>query len=119
MEASANGHSVCSRETKLSELPPDVRELCQASLDIRAKAYAPYSKFLVGAALRAQNGEIITGCNVENISYGLSICAERSACVKAVSEVCKHLPLYMYGVRDHPFSTYAQFRTFLLPPYAK
>ena len=51
----------------------------------RANAYAPYSKFLVGAAVLTDSGEIFTGCNVENASYGLTICAERTAIVKAVS----------------------------------
>lgn len=48
-------------------------------------SYSPYSKFKVGAALRLSNGEVVTGTNVENISYGLTICAERSALVGAVS----------------------------------
>lgn len=51
----------------------------------RANAYAPYSKFLVGAAVLMDDGEIFTGCNVENASYGLTLCAERTAIVKAVS----------------------------------
>jgi cytidine deaminase len=49
-------------------------------------AYAPYSHFQVGAALLLGNGEVVTGCNIENGSYGLTLCAERVALVKAVSE---------------------------------
>jgi cytidine deaminase len=49
-------------------------------------AYVPYSKFAVGAALITEDGDIFTGCNVENISYGLSICGERTAITKMISE---------------------------------
>ena len=49
-------------------------------------SYSPYSEFKVGAALRLSNGEVVTGTNVENISFGLTICAERSALVSAVSQ---------------------------------
>ncbi|MCI5052095.1 MAG: cytidine deaminase [Simkaniaceae bacterium] len=52
----------------------------------QAHAYCPYSKYQVGAALRAKSGEIYTGCNVENASWSVSICAERTALVKALSE---------------------------------
>lgn len=49
-------------------------------------AYAPYSHFRVGAAIRLQDGTIVTGANVENISFGLTICAERAALVRAIAE---------------------------------
>ena len=64
----------------------DWEKLTQAAADARENAYAPFSNFKVGAALLADNGEIITGCNVENSSYGLTNCAERTALFKAVSE---------------------------------
>src|SRR4051812_20356244 len=60
-------------------------ELVQAAIDVRQKAYAKYSNFLVGAALLAADGRIFTGCNVENCSYGLTICAERTAVFSAVA----------------------------------
>ena len=63
-------------------------ELIHAAAATRLKAFAPYSKFLVGAALLGVDGRIYTGCNVESASYGLTICAERVAIGKAVSEGC-------------------------------
>ena len=61
-------------------------ELVQAALAARLQAYAPYSNFLVGAAILTPSGEVFTGCNVENASYGLTICAERSAIFTAVGQ---------------------------------
>ncbi len=61
-------------------------ELLRAAKQAARKSYSPYSRFRVGAALELSNGEIVTGTNVENASYGLTICAERSALVRAVSQ---------------------------------
>ena len=58
----------------------------QAAIQARENAFAPFSKFKVGAAVVLRNGVIVTGCNVENASYGLTMCAERVAVFKAVSE---------------------------------
>ncbi|TRY68667.1 hypothetical protein TCAL_03799 [Tigriopus californicus] len=70
----------------LDQLPKAIQHLCMESLTARKSSYSPYSKFKVGAALLLEDGSVITGCNVENASYGLAICAERTACVKAVSQ---------------------------------
>ncbi|GAB6098644.1 cytidine deaminase [Halanaerocella petrolearia] len=61
-------------------------ELIEAARKVRKNAYVPYSEFKVGAALLTAEGDIYTGCNVENSSYGLANCAERTAIFKAVSE---------------------------------
>jgi cytidine deaminase len=63
----------------------DWSELIQAAENVRQNAYAPYSRFTVGAALKAKSGRIYVGCNVENVSFGLTICAERNALFQAVA----------------------------------
>ena len=60
--------------------------LMRAAEGARRQAYAPYSRFPVGAAILLRDGRIVTGCNVENASYGLTVCAERNAVFKAVSQ---------------------------------
>jgi homotetrameric cytidine deaminase len=67
--------------------PPEaaLEELLEEARRAALNSYSPYSGFRVGAALRLTNGEVVTGTNVENVSYGLTICAERAALVQAVS----------------------------------
>ena len=65
------------------------RELLNLARKAAQNAYVPYSKFPVGAALEAADGRVFTGCNVENAALGSTICAERTAVVKAVSEGCR------------------------------
>ncbi len=60
-------------------------KLARIASEVRKQAYAPYSKFQVGAALESDEGKIFGGCNVENISYGLTICAERNAVFSAIA----------------------------------
>ena len=68
------------------QLPePALEELLEEARQAAQHSYSPYSGFRVGAALRLTNGAIVTGTNVENVSYGLALCAERSALVQAVS----------------------------------
>jgi len=90
-----NGHALASRFNPVWSMGTAMVTmiLADAALDnllamareAAEKSYSPYSGFKVGAALQLANGEIVTGTNVENVSYGLTICAERAAVVQAVS----------------------------------
>jgi cytidine deaminase len=64
----------------------DYRDLINKAVEARQNAYSPYSRFKVGAALLTGDGKVYTGVNIENASYGLTVCAERTAIFKAISE---------------------------------
>lgn len=64
----------------------ELKKLIESAEHAREQAFAPFSKFKVGAAVQAKSGKIFTGCNIESASYGLTVCAERVAIWKAVSE---------------------------------
>lgn len=72
--------------TMTNPAPPALEDLLDQARQAAQNSYSPYSNFRVGAALKLTNGAIVTGTNVENVSYGLTICAERSALVTAVSQ---------------------------------
>ena len=78
------------------------RELYERAEAISARAYAPYSNFLVGAVLRARDGTIFEGVNVENAAYPLGVCAEKSALVKAVSEGYRPGDIAAVGITASP-----------------
>ncbi len=75
---------------ELADLDDDARRLIRAAMEARHNAYAPYSDFAVGAALRDGGGEIHSGCNVEISSYGLTLCAERVALFAAWASGVRH-----------------------------
>jgi len=73
---------MCLPSIFLWTIDPTIRSLVEESISARKNAYCPYSRFAVGAALRCKDGTIVRGANIENVSSGLTICAERTAIVK-------------------------------------
>lgn len=78
------------------------RELMSRAKEASMNAYVPYSHFAVGAALECSDGTVFTGCNIENAALGSTICAERTACCKAVSEGYKSFTrIAIYAESEH------------------
>ena len=77
-------------------------ELYERAVAVAERAYAPYSKYLVGAVVRARDGRVFEGVNVENAAYPLGICAERAAVARAVAEGCRPGDLEAMGITASP-----------------
>jgi cytidine deaminase len=80
-------------------------DLIKLALKTKENAYAPYSNFKVGVSLVCFDGKIFTGCNVENISYGLTVCAEQVAAGKAISEGCREFKALVVVSDEEDFCT--------------
>jgi cytidine deaminase len=85
---------------RLEEISRRMPELVQSAQEARSLAYAPYSQYLVGAALLGADGNVYPGCNVENASYGLSICAERNAVFHMVASGCRSWVAVVVATED-------------------
>jgi cytidine deaminase len=82
----------------------EYRELAKAAQKAKLNAYSPFSKFRVGAALLTEDGTIFTGCNIENSSFGLTICAERVAIFNAISSGASKFAAIAVVSDDHGFT---------------
>jgi cytidine deaminase len=91
-----------SAKTRIPRLNAAERELVDAALAAMKRAYAPYSKFSVGAALLAANGSIHPGCNLENASFGATVCAERNAVAHAVVAGSRQFTTLAVATRTSP-----------------
>ncbi|AER66512.1 cytidine deaminase [Thermovirga lienii DSM 17291] len=86
-----------------SQIKIDYNKLLFEARKAASAAYCPYSNFAVGAAVFCENGQIILGCNVENTSYGLTICAERNALAASVVQGCSRpLAIAVYSLKQNP-----------------
>ena len=81
---------------------PTDRELYEQAVEVAGQAYAPYSGFLVGAAVRARDGRVFVGVNVENAAYPLGVCAEKSALTAAVTAGCRPGDFEAVGITASP-----------------
>ena len=81
-----------------------IKKMIEIALSQLAYSYTPYSDFKVGAALLGKNGRIYTGCNIENASFGATICAERCAIFKAVSDGCTKIDKIVIVCSTHDFA---------------
>jgi cytidine deaminase len=77
-------------------------ELYERAVAVAERAYAPYSRYLVGAAVRARDGRVFEGVNVENAAYPLGICAEKAALSRAVAEGCRPGDIEAIGITASP-----------------
>ncbi len=94
--------------------PKELRELYDLARDASRFAYSPYSKFPVGAAVRTKKGAIYTGSNVENASYGLTICAERVAICNAIAAGDKEIEYIAVYAKKKEVSPCGACRQFIL-----
>ncbi len=99
---------------------PESLELRDAAREAATRAYVPYSRFRVGAALQLADGTVVTGCNVENASFGLTICGERTALVRAVAEghdphTVERIAIHVDGPDGQPCGMCRQFIAELAP----
>lgn len=86
----------------MGDITPGDRELYDQAVDIATRAYAPYSRFLVGAAAQARDGAVHLGVNVENAAYPLGVCAEKSALTAAVTAGCRPGDLEAIAITASP-----------------